>query len=248
MLAKELSGAAFNKAEHNRNLQQLLRQRPRGSIERKHQNISAVLIELGFPYIDGYKPLSNYQDLLRVVVTERLSAANELDRLVAAVVDGEVDEAPSILDILGIAVPAPVVPDTGISFHERSSKPARITRRNYLELEAQNRSLGLAGEELALRYEHDRLWRAGRHTLADRIEHVSKTKGDGLGSTLTPHQMWEASAAGGAGRFRLDSVCLRSKAPEGWAQSMTLREVRGASAGVAWCAASVSHLAFLIDQ
>jgi len=59
MLAMELRGQPFNKAEHNRNLQKLLKNRPKGSIERKHQNISAVLIELGYPYIDGYKPLGN---------------------------------------------------------------------------------------------------------------------------------------------------------------------------------------------
>ena len=57
MLAKELRSEPFNKAQHNRHLQTLLADRPRGSIERKHQNISAILIELGYPYIDGYKPL-----------------------------------------------------------------------------------------------------------------------------------------------------------------------------------------------
>ncbi|MGH7967823.1 MAG: DUF3883 domain-containing protein, partial [Limisphaerales bacterium] len=73
MLAKELRGAAYSKAEHNRQLQKLLSGRGRGSVERKHQNTSAVLIELGFPYIEGYKPLGNYQELLRKVVRERLS-------------------------------------------------------------------------------------------------------------------------------------------------------------------------------
>jgi hypothetical protein len=38
MLGEELSGRAFNKAEHNRKLQTLLG-RSYGSIERKHQNI-----------------------------------------------------------------------------------------------------------------------------------------------------------------------------------------------------------------
>jgi hypothetical protein len=32
-----------------------------------------------------------------------------------------------------------------------------------------------------LRFEHERLWRAGERSLADRIEHVSRTQGDGLG-------------------------------------------------------------------
>ena len=63
MLARELRGETFNKAAHNRALRQHLDDRSRGAVERKHQNVSAVLIALGFPYIDGYKPLGNVQGL-----------------------------------------------------------------------------------------------------------------------------------------------------------------------------------------
>ena len=54
MLASELRGDEFNKAAHNKALRARLDGRTRGAVERKHQNISAVLIELGFPYINGY--------------------------------------------------------------------------------------------------------------------------------------------------------------------------------------------------
>lgn len=47
MLAMELRGEPFNKAEHNRNLQKFLNNRSKRAVEKKHQNISAVLIELG---------------------------------------------------------------------------------------------------------------------------------------------------------------------------------------------------------
>src|SRR5437899_3120271 len=80
MLAMELRGEPFNKAEHNRDLQKLLANRTKGAIEKKHQNISAVLIELGYPYIDGYKPLGNYQQLLYGVVEDRLLGAAGLHR------------------------------------------------------------------------------------------------------------------------------------------------------------------------
>ena len=40
-----MRGEAFIKAEHNRTLQKILTTRTRGSIEKKHQNISAVLLE-----------------------------------------------------------------------------------------------------------------------------------------------------------------------------------------------------------
>ena len=42
MLESELRGESYSKAEHNRRLQQIIG-RSRGSVEFKHQNISAVL-------------------------------------------------------------------------------------------------------------------------------------------------------------------------------------------------------------
>ena len=48
MLNDEASGSPYNKAEHNRLLQQNI-DRSKGSIEFKHQNISAVLLKLGIP-------------------------------------------------------------------------------------------------------------------------------------------------------------------------------------------------------
>ena len=49
MLGAELSGAAYNKTNHRRLLARRLRDRSHASIEFKHANISAVLIDLGFP-------------------------------------------------------------------------------------------------------------------------------------------------------------------------------------------------------
>ena len=68
MLIEELSGRPVNKAEHNRRLRAVLTERSKGSIEFKHANISAAMIDLGYRYVDGYKPRPNYQDLLRRVI------------------------------------------------------------------------------------------------------------------------------------------------------------------------------------
>ena len=46
MLSKELSGKNYKKSEHRKKLLPLLNNRSEGSIEFKHQNISAVLINL----------------------------------------------------------------------------------------------------------------------------------------------------------------------------------------------------------
>lgn len=63
MLGAELNGQPFNKAERNRALQALV-PRSRGSIEFKYQNISAVMLGLGQPWITGYKPAANFQNAL----------------------------------------------------------------------------------------------------------------------------------------------------------------------------------------
>jgi len=181
MLAKELCGEPFNKAEHNRALRKQLDKRNRGSIEWKHQNISAILIELGYPYIDGYKPRGNYQDLLRFVVEDRLSNATGLNQTVNSVVEAPIEATPQIEDLLSIQVPPPVREENPSRVYEEPSTRAQPVRRNYLEIEARNQSLGRAGEDLVLRFEHERLTRMGERTLADRIQHVSRTLGDHLG-------------------------------------------------------------------
>jgi hypothetical protein len=60
MLADDIAGRPYNKAEHNRLLRPLIG-RPRGAIEWKHQNISAALKGLGEDWIPGYKPRFNIQ-------------------------------------------------------------------------------------------------------------------------------------------------------------------------------------------
>jgi predicted nucleic acid-binding protein len=57
MLADDIARQSYSKAEHNRVLQVVI-SRPRGSIEYKHQNISAVLKGLGEDWIFGYKKSS----------------------------------------------------------------------------------------------------------------------------------------------------------------------------------------------
>ena len=188
MLADELRGERYIKKAHNRALQTVLGRRTHGSIERKHQNISAVLIDLGFPYIQGYKPLGNYQDLLRSVIEDRLDGERHLQEIVetAVVAPPPTPRLPS--DLLTIEVPAPAGVEDGYAFRDRASRRQTSAKRDYLAIEARNSALGLEGERLVLRFEHERLWRAGQRTLADRIEHVSQTRGDGLGYDILSYE------------------------------------------------------------
>jgi hypothetical protein len=181
MLGHQLRQEPYNKREHNRRLQLLLNHRSAGAIEFKHANISAVLIESGFPYIDGYKPRANYQELLRTEVLTRLDHDTGLANAAQAVVDNPPPEPQIFRPIEEIFVPPPLHgPAPGV--YERKAAPPPSTRRiNYLEREARNSAVGLAGERFVLEVEHRRLWEQGHRRLAGRIEHVAQTQGDGLG-------------------------------------------------------------------
>lgn len=60
MLAAELAGISYVKLRHSERLMTKLGRSHR-SVEFKHQNISAVLDNLGMPWIPGYKPKWNFQ-------------------------------------------------------------------------------------------------------------------------------------------------------------------------------------------
>ena len=68
MLEAELMGNPYKKSAQRKALEPQLSGRSKGSVEFKHQNVSAVLVEMGLPYVEGYKPLGNYQALLATEV------------------------------------------------------------------------------------------------------------------------------------------------------------------------------------
>jgi len=72
MLNDEMAGIPFSKAGHNRLLRNQI-DRSEGSIEFKHQNISAVLVRLGLRRITGYLPASNYQKAIIPAVDRYIS-------------------------------------------------------------------------------------------------------------------------------------------------------------------------------
>ncbi|MFZ5492593.1 MAG: DUF3883 domain-containing protein [Pseudomonadota bacterium] len=181
MLRLELTGQKYNKTNHRRALIEQLDNRSEGSVELKHQNISAVLIEMGIPYIDGYKPRFNYQrSVLPAAITDFLKRNSQFEQLFAA--DSEaLPQIPDIEDFLS-AWDAPPAPDDrqapALADGNATYSPAGV---NYLEREARNRALGEAGEQFVINFERARLIRAGKESLADRIEQVSATVGPSAG-------------------------------------------------------------------
>ncbi len=84
MLKRELSGEEFTKTVENAQLRRHLDDRSKGAVEFKFQNISAVLIENGWPRIKGYKPQSNFQQSLRDEVVRQVEADSALQSVMAA--------------------------------------------------------------------------------------------------------------------------------------------------------------------
>ena len=176
MLGKELRGERYNKTGHRRALRNKLRNRPDGAVERKHQNISAILVGLGFTYISGYKPLFNYQSQLRDVVLAHLAGKqSDLKRINTL---RDIERAPytanwdKVLDQdLPDRIPVITPPD----------RKYLARHVNYSQREAENRALGESGEKFVLEFEKFHLRRAGREDLAEDVEWSSKEQGDGLG-------------------------------------------------------------------
>jgi hypothetical protein len=187
MLTSELTGQNYNKTARRRQLLAQLPGRTGGSIEFKHCNISAVMLELGFPYLRGYKPRANFQRSVLVdAVSSQVSKHALLDEATLLAVQRPAANADT-LDFSRVATPAPqrqhaarepLAPYAGV--------PAK---RDYLEREAQNRSLGLAGEAFALSFERWRLSHLGAGQLADQVVHASQVDGDGLGYDIRSFEL-----------------------------------------------------------
>jgi len=180
MLSDELSNNPYNKSEHNRSLRELLSNRSRGSIEFKHANISAVLIELGFPYIDGYKPRYNYQSSLFEFIQDYLESNQEFINQ-ALLVEND-DPTPQYKPDESILNSRTDPPKQSLPKKKQIHwKNKKGTKKNYQDVEGKNEKLGIDGEKFIVDHEKVRLKVAGRSDLAEKVEHVSQTKGDGLG-------------------------------------------------------------------
>lgn len=180
MLRQELASAPYVKAHRNRALQGLTG-RSSGSIERKHQNISAVLVRLGLPWIIGYKPLANFQNAL-IDGIGRYLALNS-DRVLAAA--GTPRQA--LADAHTLWIGPPPAP----SADDRIQTPALVRlvgKFDPAERDARNRKLGKAGERLVLEHERRQLSVAGRDDLAQRVEWTSEERGDGAGFDILSYE------------------------------------------------------------
>ena len=182
MLALDLVGVSFNKAERNRNLQILLSGRSRGSVEFKHQNISAVMIGLGQPRIVGYPPASSFQSSLIDAVLRQLDVKPSW---VAPQLKSNSDHKTEAKNVFREPTSLWIGPPPTFQNEPPPVEPKFMAmiagKYDVAARDERNRALGDAGEEVILEYETQNLQNRGRPDLAKRIRWTSKVDGDGAG-------------------------------------------------------------------
>jgi len=178
MLADDIAGRPYSKAERNRLLQAVIG-RPRGAIEYKHQNISAVLKGLGEDWIPGYKPAFNFQASLVDAVVRWLQRHPDW---LAPAARMEMGPSPSVLREEAMLWIGPPPTQSNAPPPDELEQMTAIARKyDVAGRDARNRALGRAGEASVLAHERASLRTAGRGDLAERIRWVSDLDGDGAG-------------------------------------------------------------------
>lgn len=147
--------------------------RNEGSVEFKHQNISAVLSELGLPWIRGYKPRRNYQGALLDAIADYLAKNPDPVPFVPRPVSG-LAEAPELY-----RGPPPL--PQGMASARPHALERLIRKFDPAARDQLNRALGRAGEERIFEYERQSLIKLDRSDLAKKIRWISEEEGDGAG-------------------------------------------------------------------
>lgn len=176
MLADDLYRQPYNKAEHRRKLLPLLNNRSSGSVEFKHQNISAVLKGLGEDWIQGYKPAFNFQTSLIDAVVRWLNDNSHWHALTAAQFSTN-----TVQDSTPIWVGPPPTLSNELPPQELEQMVNIARKFDVAGRDERNRILGRSGEEHVLKHEIGELRSAGRNDLADQVRWISDIEGDGAG-------------------------------------------------------------------
>jgi len=216
MLAANLSGQRYVKSSHSKGLMARIG-RTHHSIEFKYQNISAVLDELGLPWIPGYRPKRNYQSAIFDAIDRYLTKHSDVLESVP------ISPTPPALPTEIFVAPPPLV-----SVPERIPEGLKRLVRKFdpVARDHRNRSLGKAGEEFVYNLERRRLAAVGRSDLSQRVRWVAAEEGDGAGydvlsfNTTGRERLLEVKTTNGSARtpfFLTRNECdVAKERPEDW--------------------------------
>jgi hypothetical protein len=171
MLLADLAGRPYVKSRHSAALMAQIGRTHR-SVEFKHQNISAVLDELGLPWIPGYMPKRNYQNAIFDAIDRYLT-------LHPAILESAPAPPAAVAAESVVFVDPPVLTAADQRIPERLQRLVR--KFDPVERDHRNRSLGKAGEAFVVDLERARLVEADRADLARKVRWVSEEDGDGAG-------------------------------------------------------------------
>ena len=201
MLADDLAGRPYSKAQRRRALMPRLRNRSDASIEFKRRNVSAVLMGLGEDWLEGYRPAFNFQARLADAVARWLEAhPSWLHRVPGESRAG----AAGMREAAQLRVGPPPTLSNRPPPQELEQMLGIARRFDAAGRDERNRALGRAGERLALAHERAVLAGAGRGDLAREVRWVSQEEGDGAGYDIASFRP--------DGRARL----LEVKTTNGW--------------------------------
>lgn len=172
MLNKQLRAESYSKTEHKKRLAANLGTgRHWESLDPKYQNISAVLQQLGYPTVEGYKPRANFQQALFHGIERFLSRSED--------------------PLAGVVDPGAMSQSHALEFEQPPEQRAdqtlnrelgRLIRKFDPALrDERNRKLGELGEARVVDHERNRLIDCGRSDLARKVCWVSRNQGDGAG-------------------------------------------------------------------
>lgn len=231
MLANDITGRPYSKAEHNRHLQAVI-SRPRGSIEYKHQNISAVLKGLGEGWIPGYKPAFNFQASLIDAVVRWLQRHPDWLAPAARMAMGP---SPSALREDAMLWIGPPPTHSNAPPDELEQMTIIAWKYDVAERDACNRAPGRAGEERVLAHERASLLAAGRTDLAESIRWVSHVDGDGAGYDILSFD------PDGSDRLIEVKTPMAGNARRFTSRAMNWRLLRNGAAIGGWCGCGILH-------
>ena len=196
MLSADLAGIPYVKSRHSKDLMARIGRTHR-SVEFKHQNISAVLDELGLPWIPGYMPKRNYQNAIFDAIDRYLTLNPE--KLIPA---SPSHQKPIISSAIFVERPQPSTTKQPIP-----EKLVRLVRKfDPVDRDQRNCFLGKAGESFVVEVERAQLIQADREDLARKVRWVSEEDGDGAGYDIysfDPHgheRLIEVKTTNGAAR------------------------------------------------
>ena len=208
MLADDLAHRPYVKSHHSAVLMAQI-SRTHRSVEFKHQNISAVLEELGLPWIPGYKPKRNYQAAIFGAIDRYLSGhglakyEQPPPRILTVAEEGEVFITPP--------------PALGVIPQQPSLLTNLLRKFDPVERDFRNRTLGTAGEEFVMGIERKRLIAVERSDLARKVRWVAAEDGDGAGYDVHSYEpngkerLIEVKTTNGAARHRLSRTRTQRK-------------------------------------